>query len=238
MNLHRADRVGQWESIPENKHNHWQKIAAKTDGKITPANAVSVAGGSLVLAGLHDIYKGKTRKGLVKVGIGRMADLADGTVAEKTGTKSPVGEAVDAGVDKALMAATVPVLMKREVLPPIAAGAIFAQNAASASVSVLAKRSGESLHPSKEGKLATFGQWTAIGLYSMASAARQMEANKKIERSLEVAGHLTLAAATFLGTKAVIGYAQEALSSEMAFVLPENQAATSVPQVPSEIISK
>jgi phosphatidylglycerophosphate synthase len=205
MNLHRANKEGQWVNIPEKERNLSQKVASKTDGNITPANVVSVMGGITVLSGLKDIYKGKTKRGIVKIGVGRIGDLIDGTVAEKTGTKGPKGEAVDAGVDKALMAAAIPVLVKRDILPAPAAGLLLAQNAASAAIAMETKKQGETIHPSENGKKAVAAQWSVLGLYAMASAARKSHAPRLAE-SLEMAGLATLATATTLGAAAVFGY--------------------------------
>src|SRR5579862_7066069 len=110
MNMHRAGAEGQWASVPPENQNPFQKVAAATKGIVTPGNAVSIAGAGLVATGLKNIATGETAKGVIQVGAGRAADLLDGTAAEATGTKSPIGEAVDVGVDKAELVAAVPIL--------------------------------------------------------------------------------------------------------------------------------
>lgn len=220
MNLHRAEKQGDWANIPEQERNIFQKIAAKTDGVVTPGNITSVAGGLLVLSGLRDIYKGRTRRGIAKIGIGRIGDLIDGTVADKTGTKGPKGEATDAGVDKALMAATLPVLVKRGVLPLHAAGLIGAQNIASAGLAVEAKKRGHTLHPSEEGKKAVFGQWSVVGLYVLAAAARKTD-SPRLAEGIEATALASLVASTALGTYAVDEYRRE-LQNPPAEVTSEN----------------
>lgn len=208
MNLHRANKKADWDDIPPSERNVFQRIAAKTDGTVTPGNVVSVAGAATVASGLKDIYKGKTSRGVVKVGIGRIGDLIDGTVADKTGTKGPKGEATDAGIDKALMMTALPVLVKKGGLPKYAAGALVVQNVASAGIAAQAKQEGVELHPSEAGKKAVFGQWGAVGLYGLAEVARRAD-SPNIARGLEVAGLATLAVASALGTKAVIDYHAE-----------------------------
>lgn len=165
-----------------------------------------------------------------KIAVGRAADIGDGMAAEATGTKSPIGEAVDVLIDKAETAAALPVLVKAGVLPKPAAGSIFIQNAANAAFSTVAKRRGIELHPSREGKLSTAGQWTSIGLYGMSSVAREAD-SPKLARGLEIAGHLTTIATAALGAKAVFGYAQEALSpiAEMSTGFDGQIAQASVP---------
>jgi phosphatidylglycerophosphate synthase len=210
MNLHRSGKEGQWKSVAEEDQNIAQKIAERTNGVVTPGNTISLAGATLVASGLHDISKGNIGKGVKKLGIGRTADIIDGMAAEATGTKSPVGEAADVIIDKVETAAALPILVSADVLPKPVAGVILAQNMANTAFSAVAKRRGVELHPSKEGKLSTAGQWATIGLYGLSSVARESD-SPKMARKLEIAGHITAIATAALGAKAVFGYAQETL---------------------------
>lgn len=205
MNLHRSGSKAEWTNVPEGERNLAQKVAARTGGIVTPGNLVSMAGGLLVLSGLNDIYHGRDKRGVAKIGIGRIGDMVDGTVAEKTKTKSPTGEAVDAGIDKVLMAAAIPVLVKRDVLPKSAAGLIVAQNIASAAIAVEGKRREIGIHPSEDGKKSVAAQWGSIGLYSLAIVARKADAPKLAE-GLEAAALASLAGATLTGVSAVNDY--------------------------------
>lgn len=211
MNLHRTEKVPQWETVAPKNRNVFQKVAARTKGVVTPANAVSLAGALTVASGLRDIHRGKITRGVVKVAAGRSADLGDGVTAEATGTKSPLGEAVDVGVDKGEAIFALPVLVKADVLPKPAAGVIGGQVLANGAFSAVAKRRGVEMHPSKEGKLTTLGQWTTIGLYGLAAVARETEYDR-LARGLEIAGHISTVATAALGAKAIAGYAQEAAS--------------------------
>lgn len=210
MNLHRAGKEGQWVNVPPEDRNIAQNVAAQTNGIVTPANAVSLAGAGVVASGLKDIATGDTTKGVIKVGVGRVFDLADGMVADKTGTKSPIGEGVDVVVDKAEVALALPVLAYKGVLPKPAAGVVFALNVANAAFSSVAKRRGAEIHPSKEGKLAMFGQWMGIGMYGLSRVAKDQEM-EKTAMALEAAGHISMIATAALGAKAVLGYAQDAM---------------------------
>ena len=92
MNLHRVEGVADWAKPNLPKLSKIQKIASKTNGTITPGNILSVTGGLFVVSGLVDIYRGdEMKRGIRKVGIGRAIDIIDGIVADKTGTKSPLG---------------------------------------------------------------------------------------------------------------------------------------------------
>ncbi len=209
MNLHRAGTEGQWTSVPPEDQNPYQKIAAATNGVVTPGNAVSLAGAGLVASGLKDVGQGETSKGVVKIGAGRAFDLLDGTVAERTGTKSPVGEAMDVVVDKTELAAAVPTLVKADVLPRSAAAVITAQNLAITGFSAVAKRRGAEIHTSAEGKKAMFAQWFGVGMYGFAKLAKDAKADK-LARGFEFAGHLSMVATAALGAKAIAGYADAA----------------------------
>lgn len=212
MNLHLTNGDAQWRSVPEHQRNSFQRVAEETNGLATPGNAVSVAGGALVLSGLYDIAHGdKSFKGVFKIGAGRLADLIDGTVAEKTGTKCPTGEAVDAVVDKVVLAAALPIMAHKDVMPTNAAGVIFAQNLGNSIFSAIAKARGEQLHPTKEGKFATFGQWAGLGFYNLAQVARARGA-KKTAANLEMAAHVSTTAAIALGGFAMTGYARKTLT--------------------------
>lgn len=211
MNLHRTGEAPQWETVEPEDRNIFQKVAAKTNGVLTPGNVISVAGAYLVASGLRDIAKGKHTKGIIKVGAGRVLDVGDGIAAEATGTKSPLGEAVDVIIDKGETFIGTPVVVSAGIVPKIEAVPIVAQNAANIVFSGIARRRGVSLHPSKEGKLTMFGGWMVIGLHGLAAAAREHDA-EDLANGLEMAAHASSIATTTLGVKAVYGYARDALA--------------------------
>src|SRR5260370_1427998 len=109
MNLHHADKPD-WEKQPPDSWNVWQRLAARTQGVITPANFVSLAGVAMVITGLVLITVNSVLLGTLLVIIGRMADILDGIVAEMTHTKSPLGELIDATIDKMILLAAIVVL--------------------------------------------------------------------------------------------------------------------------------
>lgn len=217
MNLHRTGKGGEWEKTDPEKRNIWQRTAAKTHGVAAPANAVSLAGLATVTSGLIDIYYGRTARGLVKIIVGRLADIGDGAVAEATKTKSPLGEAADVVIDKVEVAMALPVLVKSGILPRTATGVLVGQNVANTVASAVAKKRGVEIHPSREGKLNTAGQWLTAGLYTLGEIARQ-ENHPDIARGIEIAGHASLAATAYLGIRALHGYAQDALAPKEAAI--------------------
>ncbi len=190
--LHTADTRPQWERIPEPQQNGFQKVARETYGTITPANAVTVAGFALVVSGLVDLSRGNRRRAITKIAAGRSLDLIDGTVAKATGTMSPVGEALDAGLDKLAMAATLAVLHKSEDMPKRIQRLFAARDLGMAALTGIGKLRQVHPHPNEAGKTATFHEWMAGG--SMLIAA-ELEASDQPELALVA----DLAAAGFSG---------------------------------------
>lgn len=234
-NLHRVGKQADWEMIPVDERNIFQQIASVTKGVATPANAVSFYGASKVVKGLYDINKGDTLNGILSVGIGRLADIVDGTVANATGTKSAVGEGVDATLDKLTAVVAVPVLVRNNIISRKFAGFTVAQNIANTGLTAIAKRRGQEIHSTWAGKRSTGFLWTAIGLKGLAKAVRNGELSKvgnrlskyglnntadkiklmnntKLARKIDAVGILAGAIYIALGSYATSEYARTAFS--------------------------
>ncbi|PID99611.1 hypothetical protein CSA80_00305 [Candidatus Saccharibacteria bacterium] len=161
----RPDEVsGEWELVPPHERNIHQKIAAKTGGIVTVANMISVAGAYTTHCGIHNFSKGKRLKGLSQIAIGRSCDLLDGIVAKKLGTRSEVGAAVDAGLDKALTADGIFTLVRAGVIPPYFAAAATAQQACIMAENAKIKSAGGEPNPSKDGKYGMGATWAGMAL--------------------------------------------------------------------------
>src|SRR6478609_9535796 len=100
MKLHRVTGKADWENVALGERTFFQKIASYSSGVLTPANIVSLLGLSMVVFGLVLLLQGQSWAGVALLVIGRLLDIVDGAVAEATGTKSPLGEIVDASFDK------------------------------------------------------------------------------------------------------------------------------------------
>lgn len=190
--LHTADTRPQWDRIPEPQQNGFQKIARETDGAVTPANAVTIAGFALVVSGLLDLSRGNRRKAITKIATGRCFDLIDGTVAKATGTMSPFGEALDAGLDKVAMAATLVVLHKSKDMPRGMQRLFAARDLGMAILSGVGKARHVHPHPNEAGKTATFYQWMAGGSILIAAELRDSD-------QPQLALGAELASAAFMG---------------------------------------
>lgn len=161
MNLHRA-LEHEWSHVPADQYNTYQRIAAHTNGLITPGNAVSLSGFMLVAAGLVFVWQGSLALGLALLLIGRLADLFDGMIAHATKTKSPVGEAVDATIDKIVALAALTVLSYLGLVPFFIGALFLLHNITNVCLFGLARLRGTRLHPNRTGKLSTAGEWLAV----------------------------------------------------------------------------
>lgn len=91
--LHRLQsNHNDWDNIKDEDLSRLQRIAKKSHGVITAANAITIAGTVAVINGLSDFADGRKVEGTAKVLVGRLGDIADGAVADKTKTKVDLGE--------------------------------------------------------------------------------------------------------------------------------------------------
>lgn len=168
MGLHRIGRVADWHAVSASKRNVWQRVAARTHGLITPGNAVSIIGAILAFWGMMLIYKGELWFGLVILAFGRLGDILDGYVADATGTKSSVGETLDAGLDKATVFGALVLFLALQLAPLWLIVLLGIQQFAAALIGAYAKASGMDLHPSSAGKLTMTAQWAIMLGYILA----------------------------------------------------------------------
>ncbi len=169
LSLHQAEEKADWELIPPSARNKWQKIAFRTNGIITPGNIITLTGGILTITGIYLLTIADSQTyGIPLIVGGRIADIADGIAAHVTGTKSPIGEAVDAVTDKILLFVAVIALVSTGLLPYLAAIILFAHSLGNSIISLAARRKHVALHPSRAGKRAAFISWLALVLYPLA----------------------------------------------------------------------
>lgn len=203
MALHRADGAD-WNKVKPEQRSGWQQLAAQTHGVLTPANLISILGATLVGIGLFAIMNNQLAWGTLAVFLGRCADVLDGWVAERTGTKGPVGEAIDAAIDKIVIAAALIVLLAYELLP-LAVGILMAWHTVyNILLAVLAQLRSISLHPSRAGKLSVAWEWLAVGLFLSSAAAQGT--SSVLAFLLVVGAWLSFASFMALGAYSSLGY--------------------------------
>lgn len=204
--MHRAGKHSQWAGIDESKRNWWQKQAQRSHGLLTPGNIISLVGALLVASSLVYFLQGSWGWGLILLLVGRLADVADGVVASRTGTKSPLGEAVDATLDKFALLASLIVFIVTGIVPLLAILLIALFNAANAAFSLLAKVRKKRLHPSQVGKITAVFQWAAILLYVTAAVLKSGDM-QSAATIVTITAIVSLAISLVLGVFTVAGYA-------------------------------
>ncbi len=187
--MHRiSENRNDWDTIPSSKLNPWQRVAKRTKGFVTLGNVITVAGGVFTLDGIVDIAQGHNLSGVIKIGIGRMADIADGEAAQITGTKGVIGSQIDPLVDTIALGAALPVLAVAEVLPVAAAVVIGIPKATNAASTIAAKLRKRPIQVEGEGKTGTFTLWLGIGAFAVRAALPNLHA--AIDTGLQMAGWL------------------------------------------------
>ena len=205
MNLHHASRQPDWEKIPAEAQNRWQRVAASTNGRVTPGNVISLLGASLSLAGIAQALNGNYLPAIALLVIGRGLDGLDGAIADYTGTKSQLGKLVDASLDKIVIFAALLGLWSAGLLPLWLALSILVLNALNVLATYFAKRQQLLLQPSAAGKIAMLANWVAITLYVIANlpALRHGPTVHTAALSLALLAAITALA---IGTRATVGY--------------------------------
>jgi phosphatidylglycerophosphate synthase len=162
MQLHRTTGTPDWETVPIAKRNRWQTLAARTHGVFTPGNIVTLGGLVLVGIGLYAVARQHYWLGLSFVGAGRLSDLLDGWLAESTGTKSPLGELLDAGADKLGTFATIIVFYTSHLAPWWIVTALLLPHVMISASTLIAQHKHRRLHPSQAGKISMALSWLCL----------------------------------------------------------------------------
>ena len=170
MQLHRTTGQPDWADIKPAQRNRWQRLAAATNGVITPANAVTVIGLVLVVYGLIKIGRGSYWVGLIAVAIGRLLDVVDGWLAQSTATKSPLGEIMDATVDKIGTFLTLIVFLTSGIGPRWIIVAVATPHILISIIVLVGRSRNVRLHPSRLGKLSMALLWVVLPGYVIVKA--------------------------------------------------------------------
>lgn len=162
MKLHRTSGKPDWETVESSHYSIFQRIATRTRGIITPANLVTLVGLGMVIAGLIAMTQGQSWLGLILVVGGRILDVADGIVAEATGTKSPIGELFDAAADKLATILTITVLAVSGIVDWLPLIILVIPQILIPLVILYKRRHGTHVHPTHQGKLSMACVWVGI----------------------------------------------------------------------------
>jgi phosphatidylglycerophosphate synthase/diacylglycerol kinase family enzyme len=207
VNLHRVGKRPDWQLVPSGQWNSWQRIAARTAGVVTPANVLSVAGIIIVGWGAAYLHQQSFLNGLFLVALGRLADVFDGIVAEVTGTKSPLGEALDAALDKLAILLVLVIFVEQNIIPLPALAAIVTLHVLIALLGVIAKLRKREFHANQYGKLSMAAVWIALIAYGLAT----LPAGQPAEVATATLANVSCLLAILLGILALNSYAVTAL---------------------------
>lgn len=201
MSLHRSEAMPDWERVAPYELNQWQSVAAKTGGIITPGNFLSLLGFWVVCYGLFAVTQEQFWTGFVAVTIGRMADLLDGKVADMTGTKSPIGEAVDASIDKLATGLILLVLLTTGIINPAVLAAVFLPHLVIAVIAIINLSRKKRLHPSRLGKISMALAWAGLIGVILANAV-----SVRYENLVATSSHVVIYVSIGLGVLAGLRY--------------------------------
>jgi cardiolipin synthase len=162
MNLHRSSNQPDWDIITESDRTSIQRLAKATNGLVTPPNIITVLGLGIVVVGLLFIVNQDYWTGLVLVAIGRLLDIVDGIVADKTGTKSSVGEIFDSAADKTGTIFTVIAIIIAGITEWWIIAALLIPQIIIPLVSYYKKKTGNGVHPTRTGKISMALAWVGI----------------------------------------------------------------------------
>lgn len=204
MNLHHSPDEAEWESVTAGSRTALQRLAYATHGVITPGNLVTAAGFMLVIAGLWQLIEERYVAAMILVIIGRSADILDGILADITATKSPLGEALDAGLDKLSTFLTIAVFLITAIVPAGVVGVIVLPHFLVAGLTLFARARGVRLHPSRAGKAGM----AALGAGLVGFIAGKA-VNVPLSDGLWYFSYVAVLVSVVLGIYAFCGYAKE-----------------------------
>lgn len=175
INLHTSSARPDWETVKADQRNIWQKIAVSTKGVVTPGNIISALGAGIVIAGFVQLDPDTDNLMLAAflIMLGRSFDLLDGYAADRTGTKSHLGETIDAALDKVLLFMAVIFTLAYGLIPDVVLVILLVHGIFNSYTSLAGKLRKIPTHPSLAGKLSTFLGWSVIVLFVVRQSTLQ-----------------------------------------------------------------
>lgn len=177
FSLHRSGKKADWDKVSRRQWNVWQRFAGNSGGALTLGNAFTVGGLSLVLVGLSLVLSEAYGWGFGFIVVGRLCDLADGWLADRTHTKSPLGEMLDSVADKLATGISLVVLVIADVVPMVVALLILATQLVIVALFFVRRFQGRRLPPSRLGKISMASAWVGLGMFVAAMALSGVSAD-------------------------------------------------------------
>jgi phosphatidylglycerophosphate synthase len=203
MDLHRSKKPD-WERIDAAHYTWLQGLAASSGGLVTVGNLVTVVGFSIVLIGMNEIIDQNYWLALSALIIGRFLDVVDGWAADLTQTKSPLGELLDAGLDKVGTIMTIVILYSYRVAPWWILLALALPHICITTITFISIHLKKHLHPSTRGKISMATAWLSLlGFVSIRGAYLSRHS------ILSIMTYTVACISIGIGLSATIGYLNE-----------------------------
>jgi phosphatidylglycerophosphate synthase len=199
--------IGAWELKDESEWTLHERVAARTLGLVSVANAVTVAGAALTASGIHDYAKGRHMKASLKMFAGRTFDLLDGKLAKRFGTTSVAGAGLDAGLDKLLATSFIAVATYKRDMSLPETGAHVAEQSMIVLENIGVKRAGGEPNPTEHGKYGQALLWLRAGGLVVRGALYDADvpvAAEAVNRASQVAAF----GAVWMNGNAIVDYEQ------------------------------
>jgi phosphatidylglycerophosphate synthase len=145
--------------------------------------------------------------------VGRALDLADGWAADKTGTKSRLGEAVDASLDK--IETVIVLLAVWPYVAPWIVPAILVPHGLIAIVALSARELGRPLHPLRSGKVSMALAWVGLVVIVLAPYLISWLSVGWV-LTVGLVGAVLVLASAVLGVVALVKYARQTFAPKSA----------------------
>lgn len=204
MNLHRIEGKPEWAGLKPEQMNIWQRIAAGSGGILTIGNYFSLLGLLSVPLGLSLILGERYIAGAVILLLGRFCDLLDGFLADKTGTKSPLGEKVDAVFDKLSTGLALLVLAVSGLIAAWAVLLLVLPHIIVAGMAVAIFFKGSLLHPTLVGKLSMAVGWLAMLAFVVVHGT-----DDTLRTIMNITAYVLLLLSVCMAATAIVGYYRE-----------------------------
>ena len=184
LQAHAIGNIPEWDIIPMSERNPWQQLASVSYGILTVGNALTAAGLVADLKANQLLARGNVNDGTLSAKTLMAAtslyaaegflDIADGSGAELTGTRSPLGRRLDAGTDAIRIPFTIFTLVRAGILPKSAAAILATEKTSTVIPSVIANLRGNEPVVASEGKLTAAQQRLSLGGFVFSATLHQL----------------------------------------------------------------
>lgn len=193
-----------------------QKVAEKTHGIITPANAITALGITLTALGCHEFVTGSQMAAIGTIAVGACCDALDGLVARKTRTANyPAGRWFDIGADGIKAGMLGYALYESGIYSGVELGLNYGPKVAGWVANGISKFVAKNEpKTSQTGRVAEVSRWIGPGL-SVASSLLTKNGYAALGEVAKNASYVGTLGAFALGSVAALGYCKDLILSKV-----------------------